>query len=301
MSSTPVFYNIPEWIEEKKDTFLPPVCNSMMHNLGQMKAFYVGGPNQRKDYHIEEGEELFYMLKGDMCLKIVEQNKHRDIIIKEGEIFLLPGMIAHSPNRVADTLGLVIERERLKEPLEQDGLRYYYEENGKPTLNSLYEKWFYCDDLGTQLAPVIKGFFASEQFKTGKPLPGTIPENPPITLDSKRKLTDPFSLQEWIKANREKIDCDGHKSIFGHDFQFEVDIYGKGENSGQCDTAEIWIWQLEGSSSVSSCGKTYDLKKDDSLLIPVGECYTATRPEGSLALICYQDPRKKARSFKHLN
>jgi len=30
--------------------------------------------------------KLFYQIKGDMCLKIVEQNQHRDIIIKEGEV-----------------------------------------------------------------------------------------------------------------------------------------------------------------------------------------------------------------------
>jgi len=28
------------------------------HNDGQIKSFFVGGPNQRKDYHIEEGEEV---------------------------------------------------------------------------------------------------------------------------------------------------------------------------------------------------------------------------------------------------
>ena len=40
----------------------------------------------RKDYHLEEGEEFFYMRKGNMCLKIVEGGKFRDIHIKEGEV-----------------------------------------------------------------------------------------------------------------------------------------------------------------------------------------------------------------------
>ena len=28
------------------------------HGAGQLKIMFVGGPNQRKDYHIEEGEEV---------------------------------------------------------------------------------------------------------------------------------------------------------------------------------------------------------------------------------------------------
>jgi 3-hydroxyanthranilate 3,4-dioxygenase len=49
-------------------------------------VFYVGGPNQRKDYHLEEGEEFFFMRKGDMVLKILEAGKFRDLPIKEGDV-----------------------------------------------------------------------------------------------------------------------------------------------------------------------------------------------------------------------
>ena len=38
--------------------------------------------------------------------------------------------------------------------------RYFVEEDGKPTLQSLYEEWFHCVDLGTQLGPVIKRYWA---------------------------------------------------------------------------------------------------------------------------------------------
>lgn len=81
------------------------------------------------------------------------------------QVFLLPGKIPHSPQRDANTVGLVIERERLQN--ETDGLRYYVEDG---STNSLFERWFYCDDLGSQLGPIIKEFFASEQFKTGNGL-----------------------------------------------------------------------------------------------------------------------------------
>eukprot|EP00074_Homo_sapiens_P084386 XP_016859206.1 3-hydroxyanthranilate 3,4-dioxygenase isoform X7 [Homo sapiens] len=127
---------------------------------------FIGGPNTRKDYHIEEGEEVFYQLEGDMVLRVLEQGKHRDVVIRQGEIFLLPARVPHSPQRFANTVGLVVERRRLE--TELDGLRYYVGD----TMDVLFEKWFYCKDLGTQLAPIIQEFFSSEQYRTGKPIPG---------------------------------------------------------------------------------------------------------------------------------
>jgi 3-hydroxyanthranilate 3,4-dioxygenase len=49
-------------------------------------VFYVGGPNQRKDFHLEEGEELFYMKKGDMELIVTERGQFKSIVIKEGQV-----------------------------------------------------------------------------------------------------------------------------------------------------------------------------------------------------------------------
>jgi len=50
---------------------------------------FIGGPNERNDYHLEEGEEIFYQVKGDMVLKIVEKGVHKDVTIKEGEVYIL--------------------------------------------------------------------------------------------------------------------------------------------------------------------------------------------------------------------
>ena len=48
---------VAQWIEENKKFFLPPVCNKLMYS-GQLKVMFIGGPNVRKDYHMEEGEEV---------------------------------------------------------------------------------------------------------------------------------------------------------------------------------------------------------------------------------------------------
>ena len=55
---------------------------------------------------MEEGEEFFFMRKGDMTLKIVEQGKPKDVHIKEGQVFLLPARIPHSPQRQTNTVSI---------------------------------------------------------------------------------------------------------------------------------------------------------------------------------------------------
>jgi hypothetical protein len=39
MATTPVHYNVENWIEENEKYFLPPVCNKMMHNT-QLKVIF---------------------------------------------------------------------------------------------------------------------------------------------------------------------------------------------------------------------------------------------------------------------
>jgi len=144
--------NVNNWLKENENNFLPPVCNKLMHN-SQLIIMFVGGPNIREDYHIQEGEELFYQIKGDACIKILENNVHTDIIIKEGEFFLLPARIPHSPQRTANSLGLVVERRRNLN--ETDSVRWFV----PGTTDILFDRWFYCKDLGIELVPLIKGIF----------------------------------------------------------------------------------------------------------------------------------------------
>lgn len=39
----------------------------------------VGGPNSRKDYHVDEGPEFFYQLEGEMLLKTIQEGQPVDI------------------------------------------------------------------------------------------------------------------------------------------------------------------------------------------------------------------------------
>ena len=142
--------------EAVKHLLQPPVGNHLIFGREeQLKVMFVGGPNQRPDYHINEGEELFFQLKGPLDLKIVEHDKPRTVRIEQGQMFLLPARVPHSPQRHANSCGLVIERERL--PTEWDALRWFVDDSGATDkLEILYEDYFHCYDLGVQLKPAIE-------------------------------------------------------------------------------------------------------------------------------------------------
>lgn len=153
-------FNLRGWIDEHRELLKPPVGNKMVWQDSEILVMIVGGPNQRKDYHIEDGEEFFYQIEGDITLRIMEDGGPRDIHIKEGDIFLLPAGIPHSPQRPANTVGMVIERQRKEGEL--DHLRWYCEGCGE----ILHDAFFQLVDLGKQLKPVIEEFYASEELRT---------------------------------------------------------------------------------------------------------------------------------------
>lgn len=79
--------NFQKWIEENKEYLKPPVNNRVVYKDTEFIIMVVGGPNSRKDYHYNEGEEFFYQLKGDIIVKIQENGQAKEVSIKEGEIF----------------------------------------------------------------------------------------------------------------------------------------------------------------------------------------------------------------------
>ena len=100
--------NLKDWIAENRSLLKPPVGNKLVWQDTEFNIMVVGGPNTRKDYHLDPGEEFFYQIEGDMVLKVIEDGQPRDISIREGEIFLLPPMVPHSPQRFPNTVGMVV-------------------------------------------------------------------------------------------------------------------------------------------------------------------------------------------------
>jgi 3-hydroxyanthranilate 3,4-dioxygenase len=158
--------NLQAWIEQHRHLLKPPVGNKCVYD-GDFIVMVVGGPNARTDYHWDEGPEWFFQLEGEMVLRIQEDDGSgkpavRDIPIHAGETFLLPPRTPHSPQRMADSIGLVIERRRL--PHEDDGLLWFCERcNAK-----VYEEYFHLHDIEQDFPPVFDRFYSSREHRTCK-------------------------------------------------------------------------------------------------------------------------------------
>lgn len=124
-----------------------------------------------------------------MLLRIVENGNHfRDIVIQEGETFLLPGAIysplnsnlwlycsthfltsagntPHCPVRYKDTIGLVMERTRPSGSI--DHIRWYCPNKeahqNVPTI--IREETFHCEDIESQLKEVIEDWMGNESSR----------------------------------------------------------------------------------------------------------------------------------------
>ena len=156
-------FGFKNWIEENRHLLKPPVGNQVVYTDNRdFIVMVVGGPNTRKDYHYNETEEFFYQLEGDITLKIIEDGQPVDINIKEGEIFLLPPKVPHSPQRPANTVGLVMEIKRNHG--EKDGFMWFCESCN----HKLYEEYFILTDIVKQLPPIMEKFYSSEDLRTCK-------------------------------------------------------------------------------------------------------------------------------------
>ncbi|MCL4127367.1 UNVERIFIED_CONTAM: hypothetical protein GTU68_018253 [Idotea baltica] len=154
--------NFKAWIEEHRHLLKPPVGNKVVWKDGDFIIMVVGGPNSRKDYHYNETPEFFYQVEGDIVLKIMDGDTPKDVHIKEGDIYLLPAKIPHSPQRGANTVGLVIEYPRSKKM--KDALEWYCENCN----NLLYRKKFKLDDIEIDMPVIFDKFYSSEKKRTCK-------------------------------------------------------------------------------------------------------------------------------------
>ena len=147
-------FNFSQWIDEHADDLKPPVANKQIWEDADMIVTVVGGGNVRNDYHDDPREEFFYQLRGNMTLRIrPEGEPATDMAISEGDIFLLPPHVRHSPQRPEpDSVGLVVEYAR--DEGELDGFEWYCD-----NCNSLvYRVEVQLDSIVRDLPPLFDAF-----------------------------------------------------------------------------------------------------------------------------------------------
>lgn len=108
-------FNLMQWVTDHRDELTPPVANKQVYRDADMIVMMVGGGNERNDFHDDPREEFFYQLKGDMTLWLWPEHGQPpfDMQIREGEIYLLPPNMRHSPQRPdPESIGLVVEYAR---------------------------------------------------------------------------------------------------------------------------------------------------------------------------------------------
>ena len=154
-------FNLQKWIDENRHLLKPPVGNKNLYvESGDYIVMIVAGPNARKDYHYNETEELFYQIEGDIIVKTQQGGKLVEYEIKEGEMFLLPSKIPHSPVRSEGSIGLVIERKRTGD--HKDGLMWFSDKANA----LLYEEYFQLTNVEKDFLPVFKRFYSNEKLRT---------------------------------------------------------------------------------------------------------------------------------------
>jgi 3-hydroxyanthranilate 3,4-dioxygenase len=156
-------FNFNRWLDEHRHLLKPPVGNQQIWRDTDFIVTVVGGPNHRTDYHDDPLEEFFYQFKGDAYLNVLHEGRSQRVDLKEGDIFLLPAHVRHSPQRPdPDSLCLVIERVRPAGLL--DGFEWYCPNCG----DLVHRVEVQLQDIVKDLPPLFQAFYGSEEARTCK-------------------------------------------------------------------------------------------------------------------------------------
>ena len=152
--------NFTSWVKENEHLLKPPVNNKAISVGDDFIIQVVGGPNQRTDFHVDPYEEWFYQIKGNMHVNVQTPDGPQTVHVREGEVWLLPGNLPHSPQRPeTGSIGIVIERIREEGTLEK--FQWY-------CLNCshlVYEAELQVRDIVEDLPPVFTEFYNNDEAR----------------------------------------------------------------------------------------------------------------------------------------
>lgn len=153
-------FNFDQWIDEHQDLLQPPVGNIQIWQEADLTVTVVGGPNQRTDFHDDPIEEFFYQLRGNMVLRVMEEEGKPpvDVQINEGDIFLLPPHVRHSPQRPEPgSIGLVVEFARPEG--QSDAVEWYC----VACHHLVHRAELHVDSIVEDLPPAFEAFFGGDR------------------------------------------------------------------------------------------------------------------------------------------
>lgn len=156
-------FSLQRWIDDHRDQLTPPVSNRQVFRDAEMIIMMVGGGNQRNDFHIDPREEFFYQLHGDMELWIWPEHgtAPTPMPIREGEIYLLPPNVRHSPQRPdPDSIGLVVEYQR------PAGVLDAFEWHCFECQQLVHRVEIQVQAIDRDLPPLFEAFFGDESART---------------------------------------------------------------------------------------------------------------------------------------
>lgn len=173
-------FGLESWIQQNLPSALGAIGNKEVFKNSDFIFQIIKGPNARNDFHIDPWDEIFYQIHGHIFVHVIEDGREKRIRIGEGDVFLLPKNVYHSPRRPPGSVGLVIERPRQRNEL--DGIAWFC----PACSNKLHQVDFWCDDIEKGLRDIIAAFNANEQLRTCNKC-GTV-------------LPDPTKIDHWGAA-----------------------------------------------------------------------------------------------------
>jgi 3-hydroxyanthranilate 3,4-dioxygenase len=157
-------FNLKRWIDDHRDLLKPPIGAEVIWKDSEFMVMIIGGPNARRDFHIDPRDEFFYQLEGDMVLEYIDGGGRRQrAAIREGDVLLLPANTPHSPQRPANTVGLVVEP--VRGPGEPESYAWYCERCDA----RLYAVARGEGDILVDLRRAAERFNASDALRTCRP------------------------------------------------------------------------------------------------------------------------------------
>jgi 3-hydroxyanthranilate 3,4-dioxygenase len=134
-------------------------------------AFVARGREYRSEFHVNDSDEVTYMIKGTMNLHYrTPDGKEEIAVIPEGATNFMPARTPHSPRFPPDAFALILERQR--RPNEIDRFHWYCRGCG----TFLHEETFVVDDYTKD--PVSRAyarFFGNLEARTCKSCGAVMP------------------------------------------------------------------------------------------------------------------------------